>query len=315
MTLAYNVITSTGSIANVSQNQATLGGDAGLTYLIIFNERGNDFLGYPTLGPSSSSFSGAMVGCRQGVAVGNSNSAIVDFYATSTSGPNTMYLSLYKVNGANYEFLTSTSVAFNSGGWYKAIMNWPILNGNEYWVGMTPNNVSSTFNYSYFPGIYDNFAFVQSLSYTSGVPNWPSTISVASPSGGYFPSNCSVSIRFSNSLMGAYSNIVSEAYSNLNTSMIANGNLGGAESFMFVDSFASLLGKARLQMNSDIGSDSSSSIIGRVSMPGISNIVSEMLSNVKNKIALNAIGDQYSDSFSNNGNKAFLNLIGEVSSM
>jgi hypothetical protein len=48
ITAAYNVVTSPGTTNNVSQNQATLGGDAGITCILAFYERDADFTSVPT---------------------------------------------------------------------------------------------------------------------------------------------------------------------------------------------------------------------------------------------------------------------------
>lgn len=312
--LAYRIQTSTGATNNVSLNQATLGGDAGFSQLCVFYETDWDYIGYPTIGNSVSAFtSGDAVGCKLSLCHKNGRGAIAQFYATSTSGANTMSLSLYKVVGADWVKITTVTKAFNAAGFYRIAMPSDLTLNGDFWIFMAPSGAAD-FKYAFYPGTYDNYACTHNIG-TFGSLTWPSTIATATPSGGYFASNCSVSLQFSTEFGGALSDGIADVNSNsvgkTGYSAISDGNndssvtakgkaMMGIKGDGFNDSYGEAVanstgGTAALEAMGDGFNDSIATMKGIARYAAISDGINDGNTNSRGKTTYSAIGDGFND--------------------
>lgn len=104
-TYAYYIQTSAGATGNVSQNQATNGGDAGVTYMASFFETTEKILGNPTIMNTDFSVtSGNFLACAF-QAQSNGTTVDLNAYVRGDTGTVNFYAALFQVNMLDYSLI------------------------------------------------------------------------------------------------------------------------------------------------------------------------------------------------------------------
>lgn len=306
MTIAYNIRTSVGAIANVTQTEATLGNDAAIMYFLVFYERDSDYIGDPTNYAAAFSGGDRML-LHKAVANSNGNGAIMRIKGYSTmpsSGNATVYPVLYRLNGGTYEFcaLGAAITMTPTEQWYKGLISYPIVSGTTYFIGYFSLD-SFDFRYVF----RSDWTAGESFDYYVSNGSLPSfgNISVGAETNTY-QTHEAIEIQFTSSLTGAISDNISDAISDITTSIAASGNLGGIYTYSISDSTASIIGKSSLQLISESLNDGKSGKTGRMQLPVFTETFSENYAISKYKVQLDAISENRSDSYSNRMLKGIL---------
>lgn len=311
MTIAYNIRTSVGAVANVTQTEATLGNDAAIMYFLVFYERDSDYLGDPTNYAAAFSGGDRML-LHKAVANSNGNGAIMRIKGYSTmpsSGNATVYPVLYRLNGGTYEFCAvgAAITMTPTEQWYKGLISYPIVSSSTYFIGYFSLD-SFDFRYVF----RSDWSAGESFDYYVSNGSMPSfaNISIGAETNTY-QTHEAIEIQFTSSLTGAISDNIADSISDISASMAASGNLGGVYADSFSDSIISIIGRSSLQLISESYNDGNSNQNGRIQMPVFSDSLAENYSLSKNKFQLNAISENRSDSYSNKMLKGNLSALSD----